>query len=142
MRRWTTATRPETCNTGAQAAIGPLPRWTSVYIVHPDVRAYNWMLANTDALGTYSIHYRDAATGWPVSIQKHPNVTIADWASRKQAWRPRNSTKGAAYKADLLPNCVNNAVVSKCATALVRHGKSQCSGTTRTNLRNRTCPTW
>jgi len=102
-------------NTGAQPSIGPLPRWSSVYIVHPDVRAYNWMLANTDALGAYSTHYRDQATGWPVSIQKHPYVTITHWDTASVASK-QNSTKGAAYKADLLQNCFNNAVVSTCAT--------------------------
>jgi hypothetical protein len=103
-------------NSGAQAAIGPLPRWTSVYIVDPDVRAYNWMLANTDALGTYGIHYRDQATGWPVSIQKHPYVTIANWASASKIAK-QVSAKGAQYKADMLPGCVNNAVVTGCTTA-------------------------
>jgi len=103
-------------NTGAQAAIGPLPRWTSVYIVDPDVRAYNWMLANTDALGAYSIHYRDAATGWPVSIQRHPYVTVQDWAYANSVAK-QTSAKGALYKADLLPGCVNNAVVTGCSTA-------------------------
>jgi len=100
-------------NTGAQAAIGPLPRWTSVYIIDPDVRAYNWMLANTDALGAYSIHYRDAATGYPISIRKHPNVTTINWAGASRA-AAQNGKEGAAYKADLLPNCVNNAVAKKC----------------------------
>jgi hypothetical protein len=103
-------------NVGAQGGIGPLPRWTSVYIVDPDVRAYNWMLANTDALGTYSIHYRDNATGWPVSIEKHPNVTIADWAHAHKV-SLQSGTDAERYKADLLSNCVNNAVVSKCTTA-------------------------
>ena len=102
-------------NTGAQGAIGPLPRWSSVYIVHPDVRAYNWMLANTDALGTYGSHYRDAKTGWPVSIETHPNITIVNWASANKV-AARSDTKGAAYKADTLQNCFNNAVVSKCST--------------------------
>ncbi len=103
-------------NAGSQPAIGPLPQWTSVYIVDPDVRAYRWMLANTDALGAYSIHYRDAATGRPVSITRHPYVTIANWASaHRQAGR--DTPKGARYKADLLPNCVNNAVVTKCTSA-------------------------
>jgi hypothetical protein len=101
--------------TGAQASIGPLPRWTSVYILDPDVRAYNWMLANTDALGAYSIHYRDAATGWPVSIHKHPNATLINWAAAIKA-AGQNNEKGAAYKTDLLPNCTNNAVVKKCST--------------------------
>jgi len=102
--------------TGAQAAIGPLPRWTSVYIIDPDVRAYNWMLANTDALGTYGIHYRDQATGWPISIRKHPYVTIINWAGASRV-SMQDSAKGISYKADLLPNCVNNAVVTSCSTS-------------------------
>ncbi|MDE2270367.1 MAG: hypothetical protein KGJ94_00085 [Xanthomonadaceae bacterium] len=102
-------------NEGAQPTIGPLPRWTSVYMMYPDVRAYRWMLANTDALGTYSFHYRDAATGWPVSIEKHPYVTIADWTYANNVAQ-QNSAKSATYKADLLPGCVNNAVVANCTT--------------------------
>lgn len=100
-------------NTGAQPAIGPLPRWTSVYIVDPDIRAYNWMLANTDALGTYGIHYRDPAGGFPLSIQKHPNVTIANWAAAAKNALQDNA-KGRSYKSDLLPKCVDNAVSKDC----------------------------
>jgi hypothetical protein len=101
-------------NEGAQAAIGPLPLWTSIYIVDPDPRAYRWMLANTDALGAYGIHYRDAATGFPVSIRKHPYVTITDWAFAEGVASGKSS-KAAVYKADLLPSCTNNAVVTTCA---------------------------
>jgi hypothetical protein len=99
---------------GAQPSIGPLPRWTSVYMIDPDVRAYNWMLANTDALGTYSFHYRDAATGWPVSIQRHPYVTIAAWNTANER-ATSGGTTGAGYQADLLHTCVNNAVVTDCS---------------------------
>jgi len=102
--------------TGAQASIGPLPRWTSVYIVHPDVRAYHWMLANTDALGAYSTHYRDEQTGLPVSIQKHPHVTILNWAAANRMAGGAGK-EGAAYRADLLQNCLNNSVVNTCKTA-------------------------
>jgi len=117
--------------TGAQAAIGPLPRWTSVYIVHPDVRAYNWMLANTDALGAYDIHYRDAATGWPVSIQKHPNVTKAAWTyAHGVAQRPVSGTASyqanvLAYRRDLLPTCVDNDVVMGCKPTSYKTGNPQ-----------------
>ncbi|MDQ6646657.1 MAG: hypothetical protein M3Y93_05405, partial [Pseudomonadota bacterium] len=100
-------------DTGAQPSIGPLPRWTSVYIVDPDVRAYHWMLANTDALGAYSTHYRDQQTGTPVSIKQHPYATIIDWVWANRVVNQGDS-KGAAYKADLLQNCVNNAVVKTC----------------------------
>ncbi|HET6586267.1 MAG TPA: hypothetical protein VFG67_00675 [Oleiagrimonas sp.] len=100
-------------NTGAQPAIGPLPRWTSVYIVDPDVRAYRWMLANTDALGAYSIHYRDMQTGWPVSIRKHPYATIINTVSATRL-AGQSGKKAAKYKADLLQKCTNNAVVKGC----------------------------
>jgi hypothetical protein len=63
-------------NAGAQAAIGPLPRWTSAYVIDPSHRAYEWMLANSDALGSYGIHYRDQRTGEPVSVDAHPCVTL------------------------------------------------------------------
>ena len=103
-------------NVGAQPGIGPLPRWTSLYVIDPGVRAYRWMLANTDALGAYDIHYRDPVTGWPVSIEKHPYVTVADWAYANRVAR-QDSAKGASYKADLLPNCIDNAVVKNCTKA-------------------------
>lgn len=61
--------------TGAQDQIGPLPRWTTAYAVSADERAYHNMLANDDSAGSYSIHFRDEATGRPVSIVDHPNVT-------------------------------------------------------------------
>jgi hypothetical protein len=63
-------------NAGAQAAIGPLPRWTSAYVIDPNPEAYEWMLANSDALGSYGIHYREQRTGKPVSVEDHPCVTL------------------------------------------------------------------
>jgi len=107
--------------TGAQPSIGPLPRWTSVYIIDPDVRAYEWMLANTDALGAYSIHYRDAGSGFPVSIQKHPHVTIIAWTDANRT-ASKATPEGAESKADLLPKCVNNTVVTTCDQPWYRTG--------------------
>src|SRR5690242_6692606 len=102
-------------NTGAQPAIGPLPRWTSVYIVDPDVRAYNWMLANTDALGAYSIHYRDEKTGWPVSIQKHPHATLINWKDAHKKAKGAGSD-ARLYQQDLLPNCIKSPVLTQRCT--------------------------
>jgi hypothetical protein len=79
------------------------------------------MLANTDALGGYSIHYRDQATGWPVSIEKHPYVTMANWGWANGVAQQHNA-KGAKYKADLLPNCVDNPVVSSCHSSSYKTG--------------------
>jgi len=88
-------------STGAQAAIGPLPQWTSTYIVDPDYRAYNWMLADDDAAGAYSFHYRDQSTNYPLSIVKHPYVTIAAWGYAYSMANNNPSTWGK----DLLPQC-------------------------------------
>lgn len=104
-------------NVGAQDAIGPLPRWTSVYIIDPDVRAYNWMLANTDALGTYPVHFRDQATGWPLSIQKHPYVTILGWTHARNAARGKGP-QADLYRKDLLPTCVKDSELTKKCTGV------------------------
>jgi hypothetical protein len=64
-------------NTGAQSGIGPLPRWTSVFLLSGDRRAFNNMLANDDGASAYSIHYRDEGTGYPVSVVDHPNSSIS-----------------------------------------------------------------
>lgn len=61
---------------GAQPGIGPLPRWTSFYVIDPVYRAYRWMLANADALGSYGIHYRDQLTNQPLSVITHPCATL------------------------------------------------------------------
>lgn len=61
---------------GAQAGIGPLPRWTSAYVIDPSRDAFAWMLANSDALGSYGVHYRDALTSQPISVEARPCATL------------------------------------------------------------------
>ncbi|MES1930709.1 hypothetical protein SADO_15714 [Salinisphaera dokdonensis CL-ES53] len=85
-------------NTGAQPSIGPLPRWTSAYVVSSDPRAFNWMLVNDDSVGSYSFHYRDEQTGRPLEITRHPYVSIA-------AFSFANNTSKSSWKKDLLPKC-------------------------------------
>jgi hypothetical protein len=65
---------------GAQAGIGPLPRWTSAYVIDPSHQAYQWMLDNSDALASYGVHYRDQRTGQPVSVDAHPCATLIEAA--------------------------------------------------------------
>ncbi|MEO8746115.1 MAG: hypothetical protein ABI379_00410 [Rhodanobacter sp.] len=81
--------------TGAQAAIGPLPQWTSTYVVSSDRRAFDWMLANDDAAGTYGFHYRDQTTGRPTEITRHPYATTNNNAKNTNP----------QHAADLIPNC-------------------------------------
>lgn len=92
--------------TGAQSAIGPLPRWTSTYVVSGAQGAFEWMLANDDAVGSYGFHYRDSETGRPLRITDHPYVTIADSRNAHRISK-YNHDKGRRYKADLLPSCGN-----------------------------------
>lgn len=62
-------------DTGAHDDIGPFPRWTSAYFLNADERAYRATLLGDDSAGSFSIHYRDEATGKPVSIADHPDLT-------------------------------------------------------------------
>lgn len=88
---------PQMGQTGAQAAIGPLPLWSTVYAVTGDRRAFEWMTANDDAVGTYGFHYRDAQTGRPLTITDHPYVTLANYSYASRA--------GGKLGAALLPAC-------------------------------------
>ncbi|WP_324995716.1 hypothetical protein [Salinisphaera sp.] len=83
-------------NVGAQAGIGPLPRWTTLYAISGDPRAFDYMLANDDAVGSYGFHFRDAATGRPVTIADHPYITTV--ARRDASWWP-------AVREDLYTAC-------------------------------------
>jgi hypothetical protein len=85
-------------NTGAQPTIGPLPRWTSAYVVSTDPRAYHWMLANDAALASYGVHYRDESTGAPVSLVDHPCATLIPAANYKKC-------PVAPFADDRLPTC-------------------------------------
>ncbi|MDE2091945.1 MAG: hypothetical protein KGJ08_08610, partial [Gammaproteobacteria bacterium] len=89
---------PYMANTGAQAAIGPLARWSSVYVIDTTYRAYRWMLANSDALGAYGIHYRDELTGRPVSVEAHPCMTLYSAAEVARCPVP-------PHKNDIFPRC-------------------------------------
>ncbi|KEZ77875.1 hypothetical protein C41B8_07507 [Salinisphaera hydrothermalis C41B8] len=87
--------------TGAQAQIGPLPQWSSAYVVNPhDYRTYRWMLADSDALGAYSIHFRERDTGNPLSLDRHPCATLIGPAEQSQC-------QAAPHGDDRFPRCVN-----------------------------------
>ena len=74
---------PNMDETGYQPGIGPLPQWDAVYAVSTDVRALDYMLANADGGGAYSIHLRDEKTGLPISIDDYPNTSLVDPESSK-----------------------------------------------------------
>lgn len=62
-------------DTGYDRQIGLMPEWYAAFIISGDVRAYRGILANDSASGSYSYHYRDENTGYPVSIDTHPNLS-------------------------------------------------------------------
>ncbi|MCW2240908.1 hypothetical protein [Azospirillum canadense] len=62
--------------TGGRSDIGPLPRWTALYLLTQDRRAKALMLANADAGGGAPIHFRDRQTDQPISLERHPNLFL------------------------------------------------------------------
>lgn len=62
--------------TGGRSDIGPLPRWTALYLVTQDSRTRASMFANADAAAGIPIHYRDAPTNQPVSLDTHPGLAM------------------------------------------------------------------
>ena len=63
--------------TGGRPEIGPLPRWTALYLLTQDARAEKSMLANADAAAGIPIHYRDFPTGLPLSLDDHPGMSFS-----------------------------------------------------------------
>jgi hypothetical protein len=62
--------------TGMRGDIGPLPVWTAQYLLSMDTRARALMLVNANAAGGMPMHYRDQATDLPVSLDRHPGLTM------------------------------------------------------------------
>lgn len=61
---------------GARDDIGPLPRWTAIYLITQDPRAKTAMLLNGEQAGSFDVHYRDEDTDLPISLDTYPNLTI------------------------------------------------------------------
>jgi hypothetical protein len=70
--------------TGGRSEIGPLPLWTSMYLISQDDRAREIMMAHADASGSVTVHYRDEDTGRPVDLDTRPQVAlkVARWQSK------------------------------------------------------------
>ena len=62
--------------TGGRAEIGPLPRWTALYLVTQDARARASMLANAEAAASIPMHYRDSVSDQPLDLDRHPGVAV------------------------------------------------------------------
>ena len=95
-------------STGGRAEIAPLPRWTALYLISQDSRAYASMMANTDAAAAVPIHYRDEKTDQPVEPITHPELTLYNegnvpYSSDRTIWVPDTAHQGSfAYVPYLL----------------------------------------
>jgi hypothetical protein len=62
--------------TGGRPDIGPLPGWTVAYLLSLDKRAYEAMIAAADGSGSWSVHYRDENTGYPIRADNEANAML------------------------------------------------------------------
>jgi hypothetical protein len=62
--------------TGGRADIGPLPTWAVIYLLNPDRKNLETLLANGDAAGSIPWHLRDPESDEPVSIGRRPEVWL------------------------------------------------------------------
>jgi hypothetical protein len=81
---------------GAHDDIGLLPRFAALYLLTADPRARDNVLANGGTGGSYGIHYRDQATGMPVSLLDYPYMTLLG--------RPGDTVNPATKKSEAFPD--------------------------------------
>ncbi len=62
--------------TGGRPDLGLLPGWGASYLLSMDRRAKEVTLKTADLAGSWSAHYRDRATGRPISLADYPYMTI------------------------------------------------------------------
>lgn len=82
--------------TGGRPDIGPLPNWSVMYLLTMDPRAKQTMMNIADGSGSWSVHYRDEATGFPIRLDNPVNQLIS-------------THMNLAHKGPLpVPRCANN----------------------------------
>jgi len=62
---------------GGRPDIGPLPSWSVLYLLSHDKRALDAMMAAADGASSWSIHYRDEKTGYPVRADNDANKRLS-----------------------------------------------------------------
>jgi hypothetical protein len=62
---------------GGRPDIGPLPSWSVLYLLSHDKRALDAMMAAADGAASWSIHYRDEKTGYPVRTDNDANKRLS-----------------------------------------------------------------
>lgn len=68
--------QPYMPTTGGRPDIGLLPAWSALYLTSMDQRMKNIMLGMSELAGGWSAHYRNKATGKPVTIAEFPYMTV------------------------------------------------------------------
>lgn len=75
--------------TGGRRDIGALPTWAVMWLLSQDVRARDVMMAAADGSGTWSVHWRDENTGFPVRTDNEKNKDISlHWNLRNRGPLP------------------------------------------------------
>ncbi|MFO7898462.1 MAG: hypothetical protein R6V58_05320 [Planctomycetota bacterium] len=77
--------------TGGRADIGPLPRWTARYLVSQDPRALEVVLGLGDLSGSCPVHFREAKTDFPPTLDDHPTYSLNRRGTRERI-KPRDTT--------------------------------------------------
>ncbi|MCW7540228.1 hypothetical protein OOT46_20555 [Aquabacterium sp. A7-Y] len=104
--RWTDADKepmgvgivtPYMPTTGGRGDIAPLPQWAAMYLLSQDARARDVTLGTSDLAGSWSIHYRDKATGLPASILQYPYMALLG--------TPGDKVNPATRKSEAFPPC-------------------------------------
>ena len=94
--------------TGGRGDIGSLPVWSVMYLLSMDQRAKDVMMAAADGSGSWSVHYRDENTGYPLRadndtnkrISTHPNLNWTGPLPVPRCANNDNSLCESPYTAD------------------------------------------
>ncbi|MCP5213150.1 MAG: hypothetical protein H6998_19705 [Hahellaceae bacterium] len=83
--------------TGAHDDIGPLPKWQALYLLSMDAGAKKVTLDSADLAGTWSVHYRNKDTGYPITLDEYPYMTVIGTPS--DTYNPQTG------KSEAFPKC-------------------------------------
>ncbi len=84
--------------TGGRDEIAPIPKWSAMYLLSFDDRAYTAMIANADGAATAHVHFRDMTTGLPVDVVSRPNIAVRNGTSSPSV---PSTPSGSPWNADM-----------------------------------------
>ena len=100
--------------TGGRQDIGPLTRWSAVYLLSMDKRAKDAMLATAEGAASWPIHYRDETTNLPVRLDQDTDRDPNPAVTNKDISVHSNLANGGPLP---VPRCANNNS-TLCATPI------------------------